>query len=101
MRIELLHTPHCPNAAPARELLESILRERGIPDRIEELVVGTLDEAVQWGFLGSPSIRIDGVDVDPTSTDIRSPALSCRLYEGGGGPSRALLEAALGARDSK
>ena len=101
MRIELLHTPHCPNAAPARELLESILRERGIPDRIEEIVVGTLDEAIQWRFLGSPSIRIDGVDVDPTSTQIKGPALSCRLYEGGGGPSRTVLEAALGAKGAR
>ena len=101
MRIEFLHTPHCPNAAAARELLESVLRERGIPERIEEVVVGTLDEAVQVGFLGSPSIRIDGVDVEPDSIEIRGPSLSCRLYDGIGCPPRALIEAAVRGRDSK
>ena len=98
MRIEFLHTPHCPNAAAARELLESILRERGIADSVEEVIVGTLDEAEQVGFLGSPSIRIDGVDLESNSTEIKSPVLGCRLYEGTGVVSRALIETALTAK---
>ena len=101
MRIEFLHTPDCPNAPAARKLLEAILRERGILDRIEESVVGTFDEAARVGFLGSPSIRIDGVDVDPTAVHIQAPVLGCRLYKGTGVLSRELIEAALCAREAR
>ena len=99
MRIEFLHTPHCPNAGAARELLETILRERFIRDPIEEIVILTPEDAARAGFLGSPSIRIDGADVEPASAEIRAHALGCRLYDGAGVPSRSLIEAALLSRE--
>jgi len=100
MRIELLHTPDCPNTGATRALLESILRERGIADPIRETVIHSLDDAARVGFLGSPSIRLDGVDLEPTSTELNGPALTCRLYDGAGIPPRRLVEAALRAAES-
>ena len=100
MRIEFLHSPECPNSDPARELLEDILRERNIPDSIQEVVIHNPDDAARFGFLGSPSIRIDGVDVDPSSTEIEGPAFGCRLYDGAGVPARGLIEAALRVRET-
>jgi len=101
MRIEFLHTPDCPNSDAAKALLESILRERGIPDLIQEIVIHTPDDAARVGFLGSPSIRIDGVDVDPASNEVLGPVLGCRLYDGAGVPARRLIEAALILRDER
>jgi hypothetical protein len=101
MHIELLHSPHCPNSDTARELLASVLRKRRIPDSIHEIVIQSQDDAVRVGFLGSPTIRIDGVDVDPTSTEIKGPALGCRLYDGTGVPARGLIETALRSREPR
>jgi len=100
MRIELLHIPQCPGVDTARDLLGAILRERRIADPIQEIVIATVEDATRVGFLGSPSIRIEGVDVEPASAEIAGPVLGCRLYDGSGVPTRALIEAAL-ARETQ
>ncbi len=45
-------------------------------------------------FLGSPSVRIDGIDVEGRLTD--APGMACRVYKGGkGAPPEWMIEAAL------
>ena len=89
----------CPSHPEALELLQDVLRERGIEEAIELREVFTLEDAVEHGFRGSPTIRIDGRDVDPAgATD--PPALTCRVYRLPDGrpspvPSRQQLEEAL------
>lgn len=100
MKIELFHWDGCPSLPETRELLEAVLRERGIEARIELHEVRTEDEARALEFPGSPTIRIDGRDVDPIGATAR-PALTCRIYTLPDGrsspvPSRETLEEALG-----
>jgi hypothetical protein len=57
------------------------------------------EEAVRLDFPGSPTIRIDGRDIDPKGARSR-PALNCRIYWTPDGrvspiPSREQLEEAL------
>jgi len=59
----------------------------------------TQDEAEELAFPGSPTIRVDGRDVDPAGAASR-PALTCRIYHLPDGrvspvPSREQLEEAL------
>jgi hypothetical protein len=98
-RIELLWWDGCPSHPEALELLESVLAERGIDAAVELREVTTDDEAVRLAFPGSPTIRIDGRDVDPAGAQSR-PALNCRIYHLPDGrvspiPSREQLEEAL------
>jgi hypothetical protein len=99
VRIELLFWEECPSYEEAQELLQEVLDERGIRDPIEVREVRTHEEAVELSFHGSPTIRIDGRDVDPAGTTW-PPGLSCRVYRLPDGraspvPSRQLLEEAL------
>ena len=69
------------------------------PAPIEEREVRSDAEAEALGFPGSPTIRVDGRDVDPAGAGSR-PALTCRVYYLPDGrvspiPSREALEAAL------
>jgi hypothetical protein len=99
VKIEMLFWDGCPSHPEALELLRDVLRERGIEDPIELREVFTLEDAVEHGFPGSPTIRIDGRDVDPAgATD--PPALTCRVYRLPDGrpspvPSRQQLEEAV------
>jgi hypothetical protein len=99
VKIEMLFWEGCPSHPEALELLRDVLRERGIEDPIELREVFTLEDAVEHGFPGSPTIRIDGRDVDPAgATD--PPALTCRVYRLPDGrpspvPSRQQLEEAV------
>jgi hypothetical protein len=99
VKIEMLFWEGCPSHPEALELLQDVLRERGIEEPIELREVFTLGDAVELGFPGSPTIRIDGRDVDPVgATD--PPALTCRVYRLPDGrpspvPSRQQLEEAV------
>jgi hypothetical protein len=99
VKIEMLFWEGCPSHPEALELLQDVLRERGIEEPIQLREVFTLDDAVELGFPGSPTIRVDGRDVDPAgATD--APALTCRVYRLPDGrpspvPSRQQLEEAV------
>jgi hypothetical protein len=80
-------------------MLEDVLEQHRIEAPIEMREVRTDDEAVALRFPGSPTIRIDGRDVDPVGARGR-PALTCRIYYLPDGrvspiPTRDQLEAAL------
>jgi hypothetical protein len=97
--VELLYWEGCPSYPEARELLEDVLRDRGADAAIRMREVTTREEAVELRFPGSPTIRIDGRDVDPVGAD-EPPSLSCRVYNLSEGrvspiPSREQLEEAL------
>jgi hypothetical protein len=97
--IELLYWEGCPSYPEARELLEDVLASRGVEADIRMTHVGTDADAVKLRFPGSPTIRIDGRDVDDHGASA-PPSLSCRVYYLSDGrpspiPSREELEAAL------
>ena len=99
MKIELFYWNGCPSHPEARELLQRLLDDRGIRDEIELREIRTDEDAAALGFPGSPTIRIDGRDVDPAGAHA-PPSLSCRIYHLPDGrvspvPSREQLEEAL------
>ncbi len=99
MKIELLFWEECPSYPEAQALLQQVLDERGISVPIEVREVRTHAEAVEHAFPGSPTIRIDGRDVDPAGA-VSPPGLTCRVYRLPDGraapvPSRQQLEEAL------
>jgi len=99
MKIELLYWEGCPSYPEALALLEEVLAERGLDAAVELRNVETDEEAQALQFPGSPTIRVDGRDVDPAGAASR-PALTCRIYHLPDGrvspvPSREQLEEAL------
>jgi hypothetical protein len=99
VRIEFLFWAGCPSHPEARELLDAVLAERAVDAEVEEREIFTHDEAVALSFPGSPTIRIDGRDVDAEGAAL-PPSLTCRVYRLPDGrpspvPSRQQLEEAL------
>ena len=99
MTVEFLSWEGCPSHDEARELLDEVLRERGLDAQVKMRHVATREEALELRFPGSPTIRIDGRDVDPAGA-AEPPSLSCRIYYLPDGrvspiPSREQLEEAL------
>ncbi len=100
MEIEILYFEGCPHGLEARKLVEETLAERGVSAKIKLVLVDSNEEAQRRRFLGSPTVRVDGVDVEPGAPD-DGFNLECRLYwvEGKpvGIPTREWVEAAIGA----
>ncbi len=100
IQVELLAVEDCAHLEQAQRDLEAVLRKGIIEVPIQLIFVTSQDDAEFLGFQGSPTIRINGEDVDPRPE--LPVALGCRLYrdsEGGlvGSPPIALIRAAVEA----
>jgi hypothetical protein len=97
--VQLLYFPDCPNYQPTRELIEQTGSELGIELDLELIAIGGEESAHRLRFLGSPTVRVDGDDIEADARDRTDVALSCRIYRSERGargyPDRDLLRTAL------
>ncbi len=98
-RVELLWFQDCPNHPAARVLLDELLDELAPGTAVQEIDATEPAVAQRHRFPGSPTIRIDGRDIDPSYQDPGDYTPRCRLYRTAEGlrglPERAWIEAAL------
>jgi hypothetical protein len=80
VRVELLYFVGCPNALLACKELMSVLRAYGRPVVIQRIKVRDQRHALELRFLGSPSLRVNGQDVEPQARRRNEFALACRTY---------------------
>jgi hypothetical protein len=78
--IEFLFWQDCPSHPEALERLRKVMAEVNERSPIELVEVLTEDDAERLEFPGSPTIRIDGQDVDPLGAQRMGTALTCRIY---------------------
>ena len=101
MKIEILTFEGCPNAQAARELVERVVADTRVEADISFVNVPDAEAAERLRFLGSPTIRVDGRDIEPGGDDRTEYALACRVYrtEKGtsGTPDESWLREALAA----
>lgn len=99
MKIEMLYFEGCPNHVPAMETVRETLHSLGRNDEIHQIEIRTQAEAEVMGFVGSPSIRINGADIEPEARTAKAFGLSCRTYsygsQRGGVPSHDQLRRAI------
>ena len=77
--VELLWWDGCPSHPQALAQLRAVLGEEGLdPKAVDVREVPNDETAEREGFVGSPTIRIDGRDVVPTEGD--PVGLTCRVY---------------------
>jgi len=96
MNIEILYFKGCPHHKPAVERIRKMLQQEGLPEaRIVEIEVPDEEAARKLQFLGSPSIRVNGLDIEPAARTMRQFGLMCRTYGEGcchsGLPSEELI----------
>jgi len=99
MKVQLFYFDGCPNHPPALERLKHVLRQEGLPEHVEEINVTSPEQAQALAFLGSPTIKINGMDVEPSARDSQAYAMACRTYRNAGKqdglPDEEMIRAAL------
>jgi hypothetical protein len=65
MKIQVLMSPGCGHGARALELVLEVVGESAPGSEIETISVATAEDAARLSFPGSPTIRVDGYDIDP------------------------------------
>jgi hypothetical protein len=79
-RVELLFWDGCPSHPKALAELRAAMADLGLdPDTVLLREVDTDQRAERERFVGSPTIRIDGRDVEPPPGD-EPMGLTCRVY---------------------
>ena len=80
LKIEFLYWEECPSHRQCFERLQEAMREEGTDTPIVRIDVTTDEQAREIGFAGSPTILIDGRDIDPPPVDETYYGLTCRTY---------------------
>ena len=98
-RIEFLWFAGCANHTAARRLVDEVVAEYAPDASVRDIDATDPEVAALHRFAGSPTIRVDGIDVDPSFVDPGEYAPRCRLYRTASGlsgvPERRWIEAAL------
>src|SRR5437763_5321353 len=80
MNIEILYFSGCPNHAPAVSCVREVLQQEGVAADIVQTEVLDGATAQRVGFLGSPSIRVEGEDVELAMRGAHGFGMTCRTY---------------------
>lgn len=101
MKVELLYFEGCPSYEALLPELRDMIAREAIGAEVELRRVESVEDAERVRFLGSPTVRVDGTDVDPGAVGREDFGIKCRLYRGDGGlghvPPREWIRAALRA----
>ncbi|MBT5472056.1 MAG: hypothetical protein HOK41_15750 [Nitrospina sp.] len=93
MKIELLYFSNCPHWKPALLSLKQILTKENISESVDLIEIESEVMAEEHSFPGSPTIRINGRDIEGKQDVF---GFQCRFYEGGEGtPSETLIKNAI------
>jgi len=63
MKIEILYILDCPWCVKTKELVRESLKELNLKADVREVLIDSEEKGKKYGFVGSPTIRIDGKDV--------------------------------------
>jgi copper chaperone CopZ len=97
VKVSILYFEGCPNHPPVREMARRIVAEHGLEAEVEEVEVSA-DDVRRYRFLGSPTVQVDGIDIEPGARGRKDFAMSCRVYDTPDSlPSEKMLLSALGA----
>ena len=99
MKIEILYLAGCPNYQPAVSRVLEALQQEGVSAEMEDVEVKDAATARSVRFLGSPTIRVNGQDVEPSARSAQAFGLTCRTYadqgQRAGTPSVEWIRAAM------
>jgi hypothetical protein len=94
VRIEVLYVPGCPNYELTVRRIEEVLAAEMSSAPICGVPVTTDAEARSREFPGSPTVRVNGKDIEPSGN--YSFGLACRIYPNGSGiPPEETVRAAI------
>jgi hypothetical protein len=80
MKLEVLYVDGCPSHEALMARLRVLMAQAGVDARMELTHVESVEAAEREHFLGSPTLRVNGQDVDPTAGERTDFGLNCRLY---------------------
>lgn len=99
--VEVLVVSGCPGTELAVARIREATEALGIETNLRFVIIDGDEQARAVRFVGSPTVRVDGIDVEEGAAS-RPFGVTCRLYEQDGvverAPALSLIQAALAKR---
>lgn len=71
IEVKVVYTDGCANTPPTVQRIREVAAELNVPIDLVQVLVQTLEEAEAHRFLGSPTVQVNGLDIDPTVRGVR------------------------------
>ncbi len=71
LEVVVLYNKNCPATPGTIERIEKCASDSGIRVKLRKVLIDSRDEANEWKFLGSPTVRIGGLDIDPAAREAK------------------------------
>jgi hypothetical protein len=102
IRIEIFYIAGCPNRRVTEQRIREVLKELDLAAEVREVIVDPLFALP--GFLGSPTVHVNGIDIEPSARTSKWMGLNWRTYREGSqidsAPSKQLIGQAILDADS-
>src|SRR6266436_3827490 len=83
MTLEVFYVDGCPNLQRTLNRVKQVLDETGLTANVVEQRMLDASSAAAMRFLGSPTVHVNGVDVEPSARTSDQFGLTCRMYVSG------------------
>jgi hypothetical protein len=70
MQVKVVSLETCSGTPPTIALIKETADEMGIGVNFKHVVIKTPEEAKEYRHIGSPTVQINGLDIDPEARDI-------------------------------
>lgn len=87
MTVEVLYFEVCPSHEALLPRLRELASEASVGEGIQLRRVESLEAAERERLLGSPTVRVNGADLEPGAADRSDFGLKCRIYRWNGSVS--------------
>jgi hypothetical protein len=95
LRVEILGFEDCPKLPEALQRVRDALVAMRVTAVVRQAWLSPADDLAALGFLGSPTILINGVDIEPAARAKADFAFVCRSYGASSVPPVWMIEAAI------
>ncbi len=79
LRVTFQYIDDCPSHEQALARLRKVLDEEGVNVKIDVIKIESDEQAKRLHFLGSPTIIVNDIDIDPQASN--HFGLACRAYQ--------------------
>lgn len=81
MKIEILYLMDCPWCIKTKRMVSDVVKEFGLEVKVEEILIDSNEKAKKYRFFGSPTIRINGKDIQEKVEKARCLPCEKKAYE--------------------
>ncbi len=67
VKVQVLYSDGCLRTPLTVERVQEVSQKLGIRIDLTMVQINTFDEIMEWNFSGSPTVRVNGIDIDPSA----------------------------------